>query len=109
MPCEGPGAASMVGLPDDAEVDRRQQALWEFWLWFLRNQGSRCTNSLSLHHQHNIVMLQYGIIALIIAVIAGALGFFVLAGTAALIAKVLLGLFLLIWIVSLFGGKPAGT
>jgi uncharacterized membrane protein YtjA (UPF0391 family) len=105
----GAGTASTEGVPGDAKGDSRQQALCAIWLWFFRNHGCRCTNSLSLHHQHNIIMLQYGIIALIIAVIAGALGFFVLAGTAALIAKVLLGLFLLIWIVSLFGGKPAGT
>lgn len=51
-------------------------------------------------------MLQYAIIFLIVALIAGALGFFAVAGTAALIAKVLFVVFLVLFVISLIiGGK----
>jgi len=46
-------------------------------------------------------MLNYSIMFLIIAIIAGVLGFGVVAGTAALIAKICFAIFLVIFIVSL--------
>ena len=52
-------------------------------------------------------MLSYAITFLIIAVIAGILGFGVIAGTAALIAKVLFVLFLVLFVASLVSGKRA--
>ena len=50
-------------------------------------------------------MLYYAIIFLIIAIIAGALGFGSLSGTAAWIAKVLVLVFLVLFVVSLLRGK----
>jgi uncharacterized membrane protein YtjA (UPF0391 family) len=51
-------------------------------------------------------MLNYAITFLIIALIAGVLGFGVIAGTAASIAKVLFLLFLVLFVISLLrGGK----
>lgn len=46
-------------------------------------------------------MLYYALVCLIIAIIAGVLGFGVIAGTAVLIAKVLFVIFLILLIVSL--------
>jgi uncharacterized membrane protein YtjA (UPF0391 family) len=51
-------------------------------------------------------MLYYTICFLIIAIIAGALGFGVIAGTAASIAKALFVIFIVLFVISLFrGGK----
>ncbi len=52
-------------------------------------------------------MLGYAFAFLIVAVIAGILGFGVIAGTAALIAKALFVLFLVLCVVACFGGKRA--
>jgi uncharacterized membrane protein YtjA (UPF0391 family) len=52
-------------------------------------------------------MLSYALTFLLVALIAGLLGFGVIAGTAALIARVLFVLFLGLFVLSLFrGGKP---
>jgi uncharacterized membrane protein YtjA (UPF0391 family) len=50
-------------------------------------------------------MLYYSVIFLIVALLAGVLGFGVIAGTAALIAKVLFIIFLVLFIASLFRGR----
>jgi len=50
-------------------------------------------------------MLNYAITFLLIALVAGILGFGVVAGTAAYIAKVLFVIFLVLFIASLFRGK----
>ena len=50
-------------------------------------------------------MLRYALIFLLIALIAGALGFFSLEGTAMYIAKILFFVFLVIFIVSLITGR----
>jgi uncharacterized membrane protein YtjA (UPF0391 family) len=50
-------------------------------------------------------MLNYAFLFLVIALVAAVLGFGVIAGTAATIAKVLFLLFLILFIVSLFLGK----
>jgi uncharacterized membrane protein YtjA (UPF0391 family) len=50
-------------------------------------------------------MLYYAIIFLIVAIIAGVLGFGSLSGTAAWIAKVLVLVFLVLFVVSLLRGK----
>lgn len=47
-------------------------------------------------------MLSYALLFLIIAVVAGLLGFGVVAGTAAVIAKVLFLVFLVCFVVALF-------
>ncbi|MGA3007288.1 MAG: DUF1328 domain-containing protein [Opitutaceae bacterium] len=52
-------------------------------------------------------MLNYAVLFLIIALIAGVLGFGVIAGTAATIAKVLFLFFLVLFIASFFRGKNA--
>lgn len=50
-------------------------------------------------------MLRYAVIFLIVALIAGVLGFGVLAGTAMWIAKVLFVVFLILFLVSLITGR----
>jgi uncharacterized membrane protein YtjA (UPF0391 family) len=50
-------------------------------------------------------MLQWALIFLVIALIAGALGFFVLSTTAAGIAKVLFFVFLILFLVGLIRGR----
>ena len=50
-------------------------------------------------------MLSYAITFLIVALIAGVLGFGVIAGTAATIAKVLFVVFLVLFIASLLRGR----
>jgi uncharacterized membrane protein YtjA (UPF0391 family) len=52
-------------------------------------------------------VLNYAITFLIIAIIAGVLGFGVIAGTAAVIARVLFIIFLVLFVASLFGGRRA--
>jgi len=47
-------------------------------------------------------MLSYAIAFLLIAIVAGLLGFGVIAGTAALIARVLFLIFLVLFVLSLF-------
>ena len=50
-------------------------------------------------------MLSYTILFLIVALIAGALGFGVVAGTAATIAKICFVIFLVLFLFSLFRGS----
>lgn len=50
-------------------------------------------------------MLSYSIIFLLLALVAGALGFGVVAGTAAMIAKICFILFVILFVVSLFRGR----
>jgi uncharacterized membrane protein YtjA (UPF0391 family) len=50
-------------------------------------------------------MLRYALIFLVVAIIAGVLGFGTLSGTAAWIAKVLVVIFLILFVVSLLRGK----
>jgi uncharacterized membrane protein YtjA (UPF0391 family) len=50
-------------------------------------------------------MLSYAILFLIIALISGVLGFGVVAGTAAWIAKICFVLFLVLFLVSLFTNR----
>jgi uncharacterized membrane protein YtjA (UPF0391 family) len=50
-------------------------------------------------------MLSYALTFLVIALIAGILGFGVIAGTAAAIAKILFVIFLVLFIASLLRGK----
>lgn len=50
-------------------------------------------------------MLWYAIVFLLVALIAGAVGFFALAGAAALIAKILFFIFLVVFLLSLLGGR----
>jgi uncharacterized membrane protein YtjA (UPF0391 family) len=52
-------------------------------------------------------MLNYAFTFLVIALLAGILGFGVIAGTAASIAKILFILFLVLFFVSLLRGKRA--
>lgn len=52
-------------------------------------------------------MLSWAIMFLVIALIAGVLGFGVVAGTAAWIAKALFVVFIVLFLVSLIGGRSA--
>ena len=50
-------------------------------------------------------MLRYALIFLVVAIIAGVLGFGSLSGTGAWIAKVLVVVFLILFVLSLLRGK----
>ena len=50
-------------------------------------------------------MLNYALIFLIIAILAGVLGFGVVAGTAAMVAKVCFVVFLILFVFSLLSGR----
>lgn len=50
-------------------------------------------------------MLNYAVIFLIVAILAGVLGFGVIAGTAATIAKICFVVFLVLFLFSLLGGR----
>jgi uncharacterized membrane protein YtjA (UPF0391 family) len=52
-------------------------------------------------------MLSWAILFLVIALIAGVLGFGVVAGTAAWVAKVLFVVFIILFLVSLISGRGA--
>lgn len=52
-------------------------------------------------------MIRYSLMFLLLALFAAALGIWVLAGTAALIARALIVLFALLFVVSLLWRKPS--
>jgi uncharacterized membrane protein YtjA (UPF0391 family) len=54
-------------------------------------------------------MLTYALIFLFVAMIAGVLGFGVIAGTAASIAKILFVIFLVLFVISLLRGRRSGS
>jgi uncharacterized membrane protein YtjA (UPF0391 family) len=53
-------------------------------------------------------MLRWALIFLLLAIVAGALGFFALAGAAAMLAKICLIVFVILLLVSLFSGGFRG-
>ncbi len=53
-------------------------------------------------------MLYYGIVFLVLALLAGVFGFVALSGTLALVAKILLFVFLAMFIVSVITGRRRG-
>jgi uncharacterized membrane protein YtjA (UPF0391 family) len=53
----------------------------------------------------NAGVLQYALIFLVVAIVAGLLGFTALSGTAAWIAKILVVVFLVLFVISLVRGK----
>ena len=59
----------------------------------------------ALSHPRSPVMLGYALLFLVIALIAGALGFFGVAGAATGIAKILFFVFLVLFLVSLIFGR----
>jgi len=67
------------------------QSGWRVWPAVRNNQTS--------------TVLYYAVIFLLVAILAGVLGFGVIAGTAATIAKVLIVIFLVLFIVSLLRGR----
>ena len=59
----------------------------------------------SAHVERPITMLSWALTFIVIALIAGILGFGVIAGTAMLIAKVCFVLFLVLFVISLISGR----
>lgn len=57
------------------------------------------------HLQRRIIMLSWALMFLVVAVIAAVLGFGVIAGTAATIAKIFFGVFLVLFVIALFFGR----
>src|SRR5699024_12073806 len=64
-----------------------------------------CGGRTFIQRERRYIMLGYAIGFLIVAIIAGILGFGVIAGTAALVAKILFVIFLILFVVSLFRGR----
>ncbi len=58
-------------------------------------------------HRHRKItpMLHYALVFLVVALIAGVLGFGFIAGTAAYIAKILFVVFLVLFLISFIGGR----
>jgi uncharacterized membrane protein YtjA (UPF0391 family) len=56
-------------------------------------------------YRRNQIMLRWAILFLVIALIAGLLGFWSLEGTAMWIAKVLFVVFLILFVISLVSGR----
>jgi len=54
-------------------------------------------------------MLYYAFLFLLLAIVAGILGFGVIAGTAAMIAKVIFVIFLVLFVASMLLGKKKPT
>jgi len=63
----------------------------------------RASNKCRVNQEIN--MLYYAVVFLVIALIAGALGFFGVAGAAVGIAKILFFVFLVLFVVSLLIGR----
>lgn len=74
---------------------------YRFSRW-IHPSGSPCRKQ---NHQLPETMLHWTLVFLVVAIIAAILGFGVVAGTAAYIAKILFLVFLIIWIVSLISRK----
>jgi len=68
----------------------------------------RIVHQQYLHGTRETDMLYYAVVFLVIALIAGALGFFGVAGAAVGIAKILFFVFLVLFVVSLLLGRRAG-
>jgi len=83
------GKALMKGLQNDLGCTIAQNAI----------------TSYSINNQPTNAMLRYAVIFLVIALIAGLLGFAGLSGTAAWIAKLLVVVFLVLFVISLLRGK----
>jgi uncharacterized membrane protein YtjA (UPF0391 family) len=56
-------------------------------------------------HRKTIPMLHYALVFLVVALIAGVLGFGFIAGTAAYIAKILFVVFLILFLISFISGR----
>ena len=56
-------------------------------------------------HRKLTPMLHYALVFLVVALIAGVLGFGFIAGTAAYIAKILFIVFLVLFLISFIGGR----
>jgi uncharacterized membrane protein YtjA (UPF0391 family) len=69
-----------------------------------RDRERLCTKPVHRITTTPIPMLNYALIFLIVAILAGVLGFGVVAGTAAMIAKVCFVVFLVLFLFSLFSG-----
>jgi uncharacterized membrane protein YtjA (UPF0391 family) len=74
----------------------------------LRLEIATVVNQKYPDRTREIVMLYYAVVFLVIALIAGALGFFGVAGAAVGIAKILFFVFLVLFVVSLLLGRRAG-
>jgi uncharacterized membrane protein YtjA (UPF0391 family) len=64
--------------------------------------------SPDLNHEGNHVMLRWAVVFAVLALIAGVLGFGGLSGDFAYIAKILLFVFLVLFVVSLIFGRTSG-
>jgi len=78
-----------------------------------RSFGCAALPGASTAHKYNFPrrydMLGWAITFLVLALIAGVLGFTTIAGTAAGIAKILFFVFLIVFIISLFLGRRRPT
>ena len=75
----------------------------------LGEQKSSATFASLQVFERNYVMLSWAITFLIVALIAGVLGFGVIAGTAATIAKICFFVFIVLFLVSLLTGRTGAV
>jgi uncharacterized membrane protein YtjA (UPF0391 family) len=66
------------------------------------------STSPQLNYEGNRIMLRWAIVFAVLALIAGVLGFGGLSGDFAYIAKILLFVFLVLFVVSLIFGRTSG-
>jgi uncharacterized membrane protein YtjA (UPF0391 family) len=66
------------------------------------------STSPDLNHEGNRVMLRWAVVFAVLALIAGVLGFGGLSGDFAYIAKILLFVFLVLFVVSMIFGRTSG-
>jgi len=71
----------------------------------LKNDTSNTSFSSLFVSQRRKIMLSWALTFLVIAVIAAFLGFGVIAGTAATLAKILFFVFLVLFVVALVSGR----
>jgi uncharacterized membrane protein YtjA (UPF0391 family) len=88
-----------------ARRKKRMREQWAFPVFF--NRANRALRNLP--RWVSCTMLRWAVIFLIVALIAGALGFWGIAGTAAAIAKVLFFIFIAFFLLMLLLGLFVGS
>lgn len=97
---------SLLEEADDRnEGEHSEEIISLTYCWYCTSQGWAPLAQPCGHIKFKDIMLYYALVFLLVAIVAGAVGFYALAGTAALIAKILFVVFLVLFIVGLFSGR----
>lgn len=95
----------MHGKPPEHQIYCGRGGFINFYTQTMHGARSIPCSENKLNNQPTLPMLSWAVTFLIIAIIAAVLGFGVIAGTAASIAKVLFLVFLVLFVVSLLMGR----